>query len=199
MKSYEFSNTWFKETAQQNFEWLLPRLQPKKVLEIGSFEGASTCFLIDFLTKDLSLEIHCIDTWLGGREHYTEVMLDVEMRFMNNTAISVKNATNKVDLVIHKGTSAFQLAKLLTAGVGNFDFIYVDGSHEAPDVIADAVLAFKLLKPGGVMGFDDYSWGMHDLLKSPKIAIDSFINIHSSKCKIVNLNLTQVYIQKVAD
>ncbi len=32
--------------------------------------------------------------------------------------------------------------------------IYVDGSHKARDVIADAVLAWALLRPGGILIFD---------------------------------------------
>lgn len=32
--------------------------------------------------------------------------------------------------------------------------VYIDGSHAAKDVIADAVLAWALLRPGGVLIFD---------------------------------------------
>lgn len=45
--------------------------------------------------------------------------------------------------------------------VNAFDFYYVDGSHVAPDVMADAVLGWRLLKPGGIMVFDDYEWGAY--------------------------------------
>ena len=38
---------------------------------------------------------------------------------------------------------------------GSFDFIYVDASHRAPDVLLDAVLAFQLLRIGGLIIFDD--------------------------------------------
>ena len=37
-------------------------------------------------------------------------------------------------------------------------FIYVDGSHEAPDVLFDAILAHKLVKNNGIIAFDDYLW-----------------------------------------
>ena len=32
--------------------------------------------------------------------------------------------------------------------------MYIDGSHAARDVISDAVLAWALLRPGGVLIFD---------------------------------------------
>ena len=36
-----------------------------------------------------------------------------------------------------------------------FDFIYIDGAHEAKYVIQDAVLCWQLLPAGGFMLFDD--------------------------------------------
>ena len=45
---------------------------------------------------------------------------------------------------------------MIISDINNFDLIYIDASHYAPDVLSDAVLAFKLLKPGGILIFDDY-------------------------------------------
>ena len=39
-----------------------------------------------------------------------------------------------------------------------FDFIYIDGSHIAKDVLTDACMAWPLLMPKGLMVFDDYMW-----------------------------------------
>ncbi len=194
---YKFTNDWFNQTGKRNFEWLLPQLKPKKILEIGSFEGASTCFMIDLLGKNGPLEIHCIDTWLGGQEHQAENMNAVEHRFLSNTAIAIRDVTHNVSMVVHKGYSDKALATLLNSDLDDFDFIYVDGSHEAPDVIFDAILSFRLLKVGGILGFDDYSWGMNNILMSPKIAIDSFININSNRLRIVTCSPYQIYIQKI--
>ena len=49
------------------------------------------------------------------------------------------------------------LSNLISQGhKESFDFIYIDPSHQAPDILTDAVLAFKLLRLSGVMVFDDY-------------------------------------------
>jgi len=50
-------------------------------------------------------------------------------------------------------------------------------------VLADLVLAFRLLPPGGVILCDDYLWSREetaraDILGCPKLAIDAFTNIH---------------------
>lgn len=105
----------------------------------------------------------------------------------------------------HKGSSDIELAKLLADGKqGYFDFIYVDGSHQAPDVLCDAILSFRLLKTNGVIAFDDYLWAETlptgvDPIRCPKPAIDAFTNIYCRKLRILTAPLYQLYIQKTGD
>ena len=39
-----------------------------------------------------------------------------------------------------------------------FDLVYVDGSHEAPHVLGDVVMADALLAVGGLLVLDDFEW-----------------------------------------
>jgi len=56
-----------------------------------------------------------------------------------------------------------------------FDFIYIDGSHMAKDVLLDAMLSDKLLVPGGIMLFDDYLWPAKlPEHHKPKLGINTF-------------------------
>jgi predicted O-methyltransferase YrrM len=204
--NYKFTNAWFEYTGSTIIENIFPALKPTKILEIGSYEGRSTCAFIESICEDRPLEIHCVDTWEGGVEHEDINMGDVESRFLHNTAVSIKKSKQEVDLETHKGQSDFHLSKLLAEGKRNyFDFIYVDGSHQAPDVLCDAVLAFRLLKVGGMIAFDDYLWHEHDedkkeLARCPKYAIDSFINAYWRKLHIPHLApLYQMYVQKISD
>ena len=211
MNAYQFTTHWFALTAQANWETLLPSLKPTRILEVGSFEGASTCFLIEALAANGPIELHCVDTWAGGVEHQAgrdaaADMSAVEQRFLDNTRIAVANAPHAVDLVVHKTYSHLALSRLLAQGKqGYFDFIYIDGSHQAPDVLCDAVLAFKLLKVGGTLGFDDYLWveeGLpsgRDPLQCPKPAIDAFVNNNFRKLKALSQPLYQLYLEKLSD
>ncbi len=59
-----------------------------------------------------------------------------------------------------------------------FDFIYVDASHKAIDVLHDGVMSFQILKPGGSIIFDDYKWGPDQIEKErPHEAIRACIKI----------------------
>ena len=210
MENFKFTNNWFNDAAKHQWEKLISQIKPKKILEIGSYEGASTCYLIEKLAQENSIEIHCIDAWnieMGDDTDYKHYgsnvdMSAVESRFRQNTKLAIEKVSKKVDFFIHKGFSDDQLIKLLSNNKKNyFDFIYIDGSHLGPDVLCDAVLSFRLLKINGVMAFDDYLWPSSNksLTRVPKLAIDSFVNLYSEKINIFNAPLYQIYIKKISD
>lgn len=202
----EYTVDWF-ECVRPVWERLLPQLDARRVLEVGSYEGASACYLIDVLGRKAPLEIHCIDHWEGGVEHRAAAvdMARVEQRFHRNTAIALRNSPFPVDLHVHKGHSDRCLGGLLGREPGlQFDFIYIDGSHQAADVLLDACMAFRLLRTGGVMVLDDYLWhqappAKPDPLAVPKMAIDAFVNCHFNRLRIVSAPLYQLFLQKLAD
>ena len=207
MNEYNFTVRWFEDSARHVWDQLIPQIKPARILEVGCYEGASTCYLIDALARERGIEMHCVDTWGGGVELQSDDvdMESVETRFKHNTRLAIDNSPGKVDLIVHKESSDVCLSRLLSEGKGGyFDFVYVDGSHQAPDVLCDAVLGFKLLKIGGVLAFDDYLWAetsetTKDPLRCPKPAIDAFVNINFRKLRVIKAPLYQLFIQKLAD
>ncbi|MCP5432227.1 MAG: class I SAM-dependent methyltransferase [Alphaproteobacteria bacterium] len=207
MDAYEFTNAWFKEEHKALWAQLFGMLKPARLLEIGSFEGASACFAIEAVGAQRPVELHCIDSWQGSAEgpFATIDMGAVEARFHANVARARAKAAHEVALHVHKGRSDDELARLLLSGArGRFDFVYVDASHQAPDALSDAVLAFKLLRPGAVMIFDDYLWAEEmpygrDPLLCPKPGIDAFVNLHFRKLKVLSAPLEQLYVRKLTD
>lgn len=209
MSSYYFTTQWFENVAKPTWEQLIPQIKPKKILEIGSYEGASACYLIETLSPHESIDITCVDTWLGGVEHQPggiaqANMNAVEYNFDNNLKAACAQAKNPVHFTKIKGPSDLTMANLLSAGKqASYDLVYIDGSHLACDVLCDAVLGFRLLKTGGVMIFDDYNWheGLShgvDLMRCPKPAIDAFTSLYWNKLRIISAPLYQIYIQKTA-
>ena len=203
MSEFEFTNNWFQDSARANWDQLVPQINPARILEIGSFEGASTCYMLQKTAGDT--EIHCVDTWEGGIEHDTVDMNSVEQRFDRNVAVATSRAVGRVNLVKHKGFSDLMLARLLAEGKRNyFDWIYVDGSHQAPDVLFDAVASFRLLRVGGMLVFDDYLWAENlptgkDPIRCPKPAIDAFTNLYCRKLQLLSAPLYQLYAIKLSD
>lgn len=206
---YHFTKLWFND-IQPQIERFMLKYKPRRILEIGSFEGLSSVYFINFMKTRSEFELHCVDSWTGSVEHQDEGheasdMQEVEARFRNNVNAAIADAHFPVKITIHKIPSDFALSTMLSKGFQNyFDVIYIDGSHQAPDVMCDAVLSFRLLRVGGLLIFDDYLWteplayGV-DPIRCPKIAIDSFTTIYCRKIRILEAPLKQLYMEKIAD
>jgi len=199
-----FSQDWFSRSIPC-WDLILRKLSQTgralEVLEVGVFEGRSTCWLLQnhCTTKDSRITV--IDTFSGGVEHQSLDLKKLRNTFEDN--IATVESSGVVD--IKEGYSHKELAKLIASEgeEAGYDFISIDASHQAPDVLVDCTLAFQLLNRGGVMALDDYLWsaerlGSEDPLNSPKIAIDAFTNIFRRQARIVpDLPLYQLYLQKL--
>jgi predicted O-methyltransferase YrrM len=185
VSEYKFTQDWF-QAAPQVWEHLIPMLPERnKFLEIGAFEGRATTWIIENMMEDGG-EIFCIDTWEGGEEHVNGEMKDARINFNHNIE-TVRKKFPKRFVSACRGLSHLWLPALIQNNL-KFDFIYIDGSHVAKDVLTDACMAWPMLKKDGIMVFDDYLWG--DMARPnhvPKPAIDAFINIFIEEMKIVHL------------
>lgn len=199
--SPEFRQDWFSRSIpawKAIFAKLSADSAGLRILEIGVFEGRSTCWLLENVCKSPDSTIVAIDTFQGGVEHKKLEIGGLRGRFESNIAAIGSPA----QVEVREGESFCELCALVAENVKVFDFISVDGSHQAVDVLADAVLAFRLLRRGGVMAFDDYLWapvrrGMENPLITPKAAVDAFTTIHVQQMRIIpGLPLYQLYIQK---
>lgn len=192
----KFSQDWFSKNLAEILYWVKPNIkeikQPK-ILEIGGFEGLSTRWFIENLLKDGG-ELHCVDTWGGSLEHdqWGMDLSDLYGVFNHN----LKDYIDDGSCIVHRGMSKDILPKLLGEG-HQFDFIYVDGSHLASDVMIDGVLSYLLLKTGGILAFDDYTFGVTDRRKYdiPHYAINFFDGAFRDRGRVelLGLNLMATY------
>lgn len=151
------------------------------MLEIGCYQGRSTLWWLDNLLSHHTSRITCVDTW--------DMMKDSETFFDQNIAAS----GNSIRMRKFKMES-WKLLSVLSPEE-RFDVIYVDGSHEAKDVLFDALMCLHLLKPGGYLIFDDYLWeGCRHFM--PKASLDHFVEICSPYCEVV-LKEYQLAVQKL--
>jgi predicted O-methyltransferase YrrM len=174
-----FTNDWFKITGIKNFEKYAPK--EGNFLEIGCYEGQASLWLMENTKAMLTV----IDTFAGGQDLPAEVNL-LE-RFKDNTY----EYNDRISIEI--GRSQQRLIRL----DDYFDFIYIDGSHLASDTLEDAVLSFRLLKKGGIMIFDDYTWGRQlPLDQIPAVGIDAFVMAYVNKLEVLEKN-SQLILRKL--
>jgi hypothetical protein len=73
----------------------------------------------------------------------------------------------------------------------------VGASHRAADVYADAVLAWSLVTPGGIMLFDDYTWTeMPNEVDRPKLGTDAFLRAAFGSYRELHRGI-QILTQKI--
>lgn len=194
MSDYKFTQDWF-HWAPAVWEHLTPLMpERKKFLEIGAFEGRATTWVIENMMEDGG-EIVCIDTWQGGEEHINGEMNNAKVNFDHNINLVREKFPNR-NVTAIEGLSHQWLPALIQDNQA-FDFIYVDGSHIAKDVMTDACMAWRVLKSGGIMVFDDYMWGdPRDVLHRPKLAIDMFTTLFGEELQPLHVGY-QVALKKI--
>jgi predicted O-methyltransferase YrrM len=113
-------------------------------LEVGSYLGASTCFLAAGL-RGMNASLVCIDTWQN--ETMPDGVRDTFSIFEKNIA-AVRN-----QLTIIRKSSGEVTA--LDLGDRKFDIIFLDGDHSYKQTRADFDLVSDLVTPDGVLAFHD--------------------------------------------
>lgn len=188
----DFTEDWFTNRIA-SLEAVLRPLDGRasRVLEIGSFEGLSTCY---FVWRLPHAWVTCIDTFEGSAGLPSGARPGLEEAFDRNVELIDASRVRKL-----VGDSRRVLLDL-AGEASRFDLVYVDGSHRGLDVLVDAALSWPLLDVGGVVVFDDYAWALlgDDPLLRPGPAIDAFVGLVSPHGEVVYQD-RQVALRKVSD
>lgn len=183
-----FTNNWFELTGKHNFRRHLYGFRNKPnlhFLEIGAYEGKATLWMLENILTHQTSKITVLDTFIGSMEHLDES--DMFEKFNKN----IQKHISKVNVKIGKSQVLLREIK------DTFDFVYIDGSHQASDVLEDAILSFRLLKSGGVMIFDDYQWkGFPEDYNNPKLGMDAFREVFRNQIKLIE-NALQMILVKI--
>ena len=153
-------------------------------LEIGVWEGRSALWMLENVLTSPSASATVVD-------------IIATERWVKNLELSGRRTS--VKMIVASSQQA-----LRSLAPESFDIVYIDGSHRAGNVLGDAVLSWELLKPGGIMIFDDYCLDGSDLGPDetalplelvPKSAIDAFLLTYGSELEILH-RYYQVAVQK---
>lgn len=207
-----FTSDWFSRNLPFWMKFCVPLAAGNALrgLEVGCFEGRSTAWMLSNVLVHPESSITCVDTFRGnypemawwmtagpadGRHRPSPArsgppaqhrqgpagapLERMEATFDANMA--ALGATAKVRKI--KDESWRALLGLFHAGE-RFDIAYVDGCHRARDVMFDGVLAWSLLRPGGILVFDDYGL-LQPPLDVPSSAIDPLLEILGSSAEVL--------------
>ncbi len=185
----QFPN-WFAD-QQYNFEEQLAHLSGKpnlKFLQIGAYTGDASVWLCENVLTDPTSRLTDVDTWAGSDEDEHK-NIDFEQVF---THYQSRVAPYKKVVALKMTSDKYFEWHLIP----DRDFVYVDGNHTSAQVARDAENSWALLRPGGILAFDDYLWGQ-DLPPdtTPKPAIDNFLSTHTGEYTQL-VDSYQVWIQK---
>ena len=187
--TYDFGEDWFSMRIPIFEKHVKPLAgRPCMLLEIGAYEGRATTWLADNIMSHPQAHLDTIDLYVGDRLRH-----------------NVEKTGRAQQVTVHQGLSREILRRLPLSA---YDFIYVDGSHGTIDVLEDAVLTFRLAKPGALIAFDDYLWDLPPLnaYGAPKPALDAFLAFyahpfrHAPLVEMIRVDTDwQIWVKKLTD
>jgi hypothetical protein len=142
-------------------------------VEVGCWKGRSAAFLgVEILRSGTPIALHCVDHFEGSDEsiHRADPALpDLRAVFEANMAPCVAAG---LDLTVHAARSAEAAARFAD---GSVDFVWLDAGHDHASVAADIAAWLPKVKPGGVMGGDD--WPMEGVARAVREALGAGITL----------------------
>ena len=193
---YVLTHDYFSPNIANWSQWFgqLITAAPIACLEIGSWQGGSSTWLLDNVIAPRGGSLTCIDTFEGSSEHLGFLhTLHAGLEELFDANIARTGHGHLCRKLV--GYSQDVLRQMRS---GDFDFIFVDGAHEAKFVIQDAIYCWSMLRPGGFLLFDDYGFkfpGRED--QNTAKAVDFFINSFSDEIKVIHQGW-QVLIRKIS-
>lgn len=189
------------ERTRANINYILNRHGvPNVMIEIGCFEGATTFWAADLITRhNKNFQLHAIDPHTTDNDNQDFDFATVRRAFEYNLSVCQArvNYINKF---------SYQALTDLSNQNTCAELIFVDGDHTAAAVLEDMILSWRLLPVGGVMLCDDaIGWKLVDkngqapVQLSPRMGIEMFVQTHWHKIELLELpNSFQTAFVKVA-
>ncbi|ABX03676.1 MAG TPA: class I SAM-dependent methyltransferase [Herpetosiphon sp.] len=126
--------------------------QPKTIFEFGTYMGATTRMMAQHSSPEtkiytLDLDVKTRNEYLRRNGYQFELSFTPGQHFHNTP-----EASKITQLWL--GLEPFDFSPYY----GQMDLVLVDADHSYPFVKADTEVALKLVRPGGVVVWDDYTW-----------------------------------------
>jgi predicted O-methyltransferase YrrM len=148
--SFPKSKAWFTNSELKHFiNMFLDNQQQLNILEIGSYEGCSSCYFSDILLNNSKSKLICVDPF-DINDNVTPVSEQTKTIFYSN----INQSNNKEKITVYENFSD-DFYNIYNGEL--FDLIYIDGAHTHEQIKKDLDNCFKLLTECGIMWMDDYN------------------------------------------
>ncbi len=119
-------------------------------------------FANQFKTLRLDTKIICVDTFIGSVTHWIKSEFTKDLNLKNGYPTLYKEFLSNVfknghqDIITPLPVTSLDGARILQHYNISPDLIYIDASHEYPDVLLDLASYYDILAQGGIIFGDDY-------------------------------------------
>jgi beta-1,4-mannosyl-glycoprotein beta-1,4-N-acetylglucosaminyltransferase len=188
--NFPVSKNWFGYSELKNY--LLNNIDLTKqynILEIGSFEGCSSCFISDIVINNTLSTLTCVDPFVSDGSTKTDHST-LKYKFYSN--IKKTQNYNKIN-VVEKFSDDFYS----TYNGSKFNFIYIDGEHSEKQILKDLDECFSLLDINGMIWCDDYSNKWKDIFDNWILLKNDYINIIHSGYQIAFIKTKNEKVREI--
>jgi len=159
-------------------------------IEIGITRGELSQVLLRMVPG--ITEYHAIDPFVGNYDNANDAMskvlaaVNAPDKWANAVIHTMKDFGCKFKL--HKGLSGDMVKDFKLASV---DCVFIDGDHRYEGVKLDIKLYTSVVKPGGLLIFDDYTWQFMGIVR----AVDELVD--QNHLQLVKINKHNNYYVKL--
>jgi predicted O-methyltransferase YrrM len=191
---YQFTTDWFSKKSPA-WSVVLKDLVGKpnlRYLEVGVYEGRSVVWMLENVLTHPTSTVTGLDIfWAYDAKEY-EYSPELQKLYEDN--VIAAGGEGRFTTIVGLSQETLREQPL-----GYYDVIYIDGAHNGPEVLEDAILAWRLLKMGGVLIFDDYRWWpIASRISTPRYAIDIFAEALADNFDYVHSEGQAIFIRKDA-
>lgn len=185
---------WFVRTgAPNNFANFLSKYKDVKVdfLQLGAYTGDASLWLFENVLTHPESTLTDVDTWEGSDE---EEHKDMNWKSVEDTYDEkLKRWLDSGQLIKKKMTTK----DFFKSNDKKFEFVYVDADHHAIWALKDGLDGYSCLNNGGILGFDDYTWGQSlPKMDRPSTGVDAFLVCYANKVTVLERGL-QLWARKI--